>query len=110
MNTPRSTLRLHKTVAISLLPALLALISAPLWAEETANDAPSHHPSLHATERNTTPSRINGRADWDVDYPSQLAPAPVEPAPATVADDSAARPPAVPTTNGRHRFVPNNTP
>ena len=80
--TTQSTKRL---VAGSLILAL-AFASSPLWAEQGAS-AKSPVDNTHSTQtlnashseqvNDVSSSRINGRLDWDVDYPSQLAPQPV---------------------------------
>ncbi len=86
MNTARfstpTALSRKRIVAASLMLAL-GFVGTPLLAEQTADAHGPAHTTLHCEsvpasraddKRNESGSRINGRADWDVDYPSQLAP------------------------------------
>ena len=86
MNTSRfSTLTAssHQRIVARALIVALGLVGTPLLAGQTVDPkGPSHAPSLRQLEpasrsddqRIESGSRINGRLDWDVDYPSQLAP------------------------------------
>ncbi|MFC4527788.1 hypothetical protein ISN76_06525 [Dyella halodurans] len=86
MNTSRfSTLAAssHKHIVARALILALGLVGTPLLAGQTVDpNGPSHAPSQRRPEpashsddqRIESGSRINGRLDWDVDYPSQLAP------------------------------------
>lgn len=64
---------------------LLALASSPLLAAQGASPAAGAEPTMTSSAPHGEPvsevssSRINGRSDWDIDYPSQLAPQPVRP-------------------------------
>lgn len=80
------TLQTSKRLVASSLILSLAFASSPLWAEQNAsttspaNGAQSSqllNASRNEQANDVSPSRINGRLDWDVDYPSQLAPQPV---------------------------------
>ncbi|WP_266182873.1 hypothetical protein [Dyella humicola] len=86
MNTSRfSTLTAlsHKRIVARALILALSLVGTPLLAGQTVD---AKGPAHGASQRQSVPSsrgddkhdesgsRINGRADWDVDYPSQLAP------------------------------------
>ncbi|MET3651242.1 hypothetical protein [Dyella japonica] len=86
MTTKRSSTQSRRLLASNLILAL-AFISSPLWAEENtaatspANGAQRSHTlntSRNEQANDVSSSRINGRSDWDVDYPSQLAPQPVQ--------------------------------
>jgi hypothetical protein len=63
-----------------------ALVATPLLAAQTAQadavvqvaaQAQSLAAARNSEALEVSSSRINGRIDWDVDYPSQLAPQPV---------------------------------
>jgi len=67
---------------------LLALASSPLLAAQGASHAAGAEPTSPSNARSAPhrepasevlSSRINGRSDWDIDYPSQLAPQTVLP-------------------------------
>lgn len=78
----------HRGIATSVLLLALGLASSPLWAAEHGEPTPLEA-SAQTTQARTlatidasndaSSSRINGRADWDVDYPSQLAPQAIHP-------------------------------
>ncbi len=86
MNTARfSTLTAlsHKRIVARALILALGWVGTPLLAGQTVDvKGPAHTASQCQSmpgsrsddQRNESGSRINGRADWDVDYPSQLAP------------------------------------
>lgn len=76
----------RRLVATSLMLGA-ALVATPLLAEQNAQaeavaQAAVQAQSLAAAHNSgaleVSSSRINGRIDWDVDYPSQLAPQPVQ--------------------------------
>lgn len=73
----------HRMIAVALSVAL-ALTSGTLLAEETPQPgvSPQMGPSVESQEHSS--SRINGRVDWDVDYPSQIAPQTVQPRPSAM--------------------------
>lgn len=65
-------------IAGSALTLVLAIAGGPAESTE-ATTVPSLHDAPTEVSRAqdsqvASPSRINGRADWDTDYPSQLAP------------------------------------
>lgn len=90
MNVTRTTF-LHTFSGTRLLAAALllgsSLVGTPLLAAQNGQVATSAQSmaTTHGSEAlEVSSSRINGRIDWDVDYPSQLAPQPVHAAtPAT---------------------------
>jgi hypothetical protein len=73
----------HKRIVTRALMLALGLAAGPLLAgQSVATEAPTHgilkchalHASRSDDQGEVSSSRVNGRADWDVDYPSQLAP------------------------------------
>ena len=86
MNTARfsthTALSRKRIVAASLMLAL-GSVGTPLLAGQTVDAKGPAHTTSHCQsvpasrsddKRTESGSRINGRVDWDVDYPSQLAP------------------------------------
>ena len=66
---------LRKRITATTLMLALTLASGPLLATgKTDPGAPSAQASNTVHDEEPSSSRINGRADWDIDYPSQLAP------------------------------------
>jgi hypothetical protein len=63
-------------LALSLAagPVLAEQPGAGNGATQTTQPSRSQPAPQDAEGPEVSPSRINGRADWDVDYPSQLAP------------------------------------
>lgn len=81
--SPHASLPGKRILSGTLLLAL-GLASSPLLAAQTGgplsgadSTATSHAQNEPVNE--VSSSRINGRSDWDIDYPSQLAPQPVRP-------------------------------
>jgi len=73
----------HKRLVASAVMLILSLTGGPLLAGQGVGTIASTHiirssQSLQGSRtddvRAAPPSRINGRLDWDTDYPSQLAP------------------------------------
>lgn len=73
----------NRRIVSTALMLALGITAGPLLAGQgAAAEAPAHSTvkclALHASrgddKGDVSSSRINGRADWDVDYPSQLAP------------------------------------
>lgn len=72
----------HKHFLASALMLAATLGASPLWAAQSNGANPTTHtamacqsaPVAKSDNHEISRSRINGRADWDIDYPSQLAP------------------------------------
>jgi hypothetical protein len=84
MNVTYSSI--HRTLSAKRLLATAlvlgaSLVATPLLAADNtqAHAAPqASTPTRNSEALEVSSSRINGRIDWDVDYPSQLAPQPVD--------------------------------
>ena len=86
MNATRSSTPIppsHKRIVAGALILALSLTAGTVWAEQpAAGNSPAQTMQQHqlpqalqgSEVQDVSPSRINGRVDWDVDYPSQLAP------------------------------------
>lgn len=72
--------RPRRAVATALAVALALASQTPL-AREAPQPGTSPQLVTRAGTPETSPNRINGRVDWDVDYPSQIAPQAVQPRP-----------------------------
>lgn len=68
----------HTRLIGAALALAFTLAGSPLLAAEVHASQP--HPAASAKADDVSPSRINGREDWDTDYPSQLAPQVIRPA------------------------------
>ncbi|KLD62846.1 hypothetical protein [Dyella japonica] len=80
MNVTQSSTFSAKRLLATALMLGATVVAGPLLATE--NTQSNAAPQAAAQTRNSealevSSSRINGRIDWDVDYPSQLAPQPV---------------------------------
>lgn len=69
----------HQRMAAGALALLLALAGGPSFAAERASSQTPPQPVHGVASQDVSASRINGREDWDVDYPSQLAPQTLRP-------------------------------
>jgi hypothetical protein len=105
----------QKRFVASALAVALTLASGTVLAAQPASEAVAGHiaPSPQSSQRvdgqDTFPSRINGRSDWDVDYPSQLAPQSLHTSPGTVSAVTG-KPAAEVATSSRLSSVANATP
>lgn len=83
MNVTYSSIQRTLSAKHLLATALMlgaTLVATPLLAADNtlANAVPQAATQTRNSEAlEVSGSRINGRIDWDVDYPSQLAPQPV---------------------------------
>lgn len=78
IRSPASAVSPRKAAGFILLMLAMASIQAPALAHGMATQVGAYAGTspTPTSERLDAPpsSRINGRADWDIDYPSQLAP------------------------------------
>jgi hypothetical protein len=82
------------TLALSLATFAVDGLAADLKQPSKTSDVTAQHqaPSPARTPRSDSGSEINGRSDWDVDYPSQLAPQLLQASAPSMATDSTPRP------------------
>lgn len=66
-------------LALASSPLLAAQGASPVSDAERTSSSNAHTQSRSEPVSEVTSSRIHGRSDWDIDYPSQLAPQPVQP-------------------------------
>jgi hypothetical protein len=77
-STPSSQSR--RRIVAGAVTLALSLVASPLLAEQPgavcgpAQTTQQRQSPQNNESQDASPSRINGRVDWDVDYPSQLAP------------------------------------
>jgi len=97
-----------KTLYAPLLAALALSLAAFAGGSQAADTTPSSQGTAHlrATargdgQRNVSASEVNGRADWNVDYPSQLAPQVLPSTITVIAADAPAPSTAQPSVAGR---------
>lgn len=98
----------QRMVVVALALAL-ALTGETLFAAQAPQPAPSPQLASEIQSQTNLPNRINGREDWDVDYPSQLAPQAVPPryaATRVAVVDAASTPPVTQHSSGTRVTTP----
>ena len=105
MNISQLTTRISSRHFVAAGALWLACGLAPAFATDAGGgNTMEPHPLVQAAQqtprhlevREVSASRINGRIDWDIDYPSQLAPQSIEPARSTGDMATASIPPQRP--------------
>lgn len=94
----------HAPFLAALALSLAAFAGGSHAADMTPSSQDMTHPQATARDdgqRNVSASEINGRADWNVDYPSQLAPQLLPPTITVIAADAPAPSAAQPSVAGR---------
>lgn len=66
-------------LAVASSSLVAAQGASPVSGAERTSTSNAHTTSRSEPVSEVSSSRINGRSDWDIDYPSQLAPQPVQP-------------------------------